>query len=118
VNLLADECVAGEIVSRLRNDGHSIESAGGADAGTVDDDLLARAVAAGRVLLTADKDFGELVFRLRRAHAGIVLLRFAGVKAEVRAELVSAVFRDRSAELPGNFTVIDRDTVRVRKPPS
>jgi predicted nuclease of predicted toxin-antitoxin system len=115
MNVLADECVAGEVVARLRADGHSVEVAGGDTAGAADENVLARAAGAGRVLLTADKDFGELVYRLRRAHAGVVLLRLSGVSAGERAELVSAVFRDRATELHGSFTVIDRDAVRVRK---
>ena len=117
MNVLADECVAGEVVARLRADGHSVEQAGDAFAGDSDDLVLARAAASARVLLTADKDFGELIYRLRRAHAGVVLLRLAGVPPGERAELVSAVFRDRAAELPGGFTVIDRDAVRVRRSP-
>jgi len=116
MNLLADECVAAEVVARLRTDGHDVEAAGDDAPGASDDDVLARAAASGRVLLTADKDFGELVYRLGRAHAGVVLLRLAGMPPEDRAETVSAVFRDRAAELPGNFTVIDKDAVRVRRP--
>ncbi len=69
------------------------------------------------MLVTADKDFGELVYRLGRAHAGVVLLRLAGVPVADRAEAVSAVFRDRAAELPGNFTVVEPDAVRVRRAP-
>jgi predicted nuclease of predicted toxin-antitoxin system len=68
-------------------------------------------------LVTADKDFGELVYRLGRAHAGVVLLRLAGVSPDERAEAVSAVFRDRAADLPGNFTVVESDAVRVRRLP-
>ena len=49
------------------------------------------------------------------AHAGVVLLRLAGVSPEERAEAVSSVFRDRASELPGNFTVVERDAVRVRR---
>jgi len=118
VNLLADECVSGEIVTRLRADGHAVAVAGDGAAGAVDDDVLARAAGAGSVLLTADKDFGELVYRLRRAHAGVILLRLAGMAAEERAELVSTVLRERAVELPGSFTVIDRDAVRVRRSPA
>ena len=68
------------------------------------------------LLLTVDKDFGELVYRLGRAHAGVVLLRLAGLSPEDRAEVVSAVFHDRAADLPGNFTVVEPDAVRVRRP--
>lgn len=115
MNLLADECVMAEVVARLRADGHTVEAAGDAARGATDDDVLARAAASGQVLVTADKDFGELVYRLGRAHAGVVLLRLAGMPAADRAAAVSAVFRDRADELPGNFTVIDPHMVRVRR---
>jgi predicted nuclease of predicted toxin-antitoxin system len=117
MNLLADECVPAEVVARLRVDGDAIEAAGDAAPGATDDDVLAWAAGSGRLLVTADKDFGELVYRLGRAHAGVVLLRLAGVPAADRAEAVSAVFRDRAAELPGNFTVVEPDAVRVRRAP-
>lgn len=117
MNLLADECVSAEVVARLRADGHAVEAAGDATPGAADDDVLARAAGSGRVLVTADKDFGELVYRLGRAHAGVVLLRLAGMPSADRAEIVAAVFRDRAADLPGSFTVVEPDTVRVRRPP-
>jgi predicted nuclease of predicted toxin-antitoxin system len=115
MNLLADECVAAEVIARLRADGHAVEAAGDAAPGASDDDVLARAAGSGRVLVTADKDFGELVYRLGRAHAGVVLLRLAGMSPEDRAEIISAVFRDRAAELPGSFAVVEPDTVRIRR---
>jgi predicted nuclease of predicted toxin-antitoxin system len=118
MNLLADECVPAEVVARLRADGHAVEAAGDAAPGASDDDVLARAAASERLLVTADKDFGELVYRLGRAHAGVVLLRLAGMPPDERAEVVSVVFRDRAADLPGNFTVVMPDTVRVRRPSS
>lgn len=117
MNLLADECVAAEVVARLRADGHVVEAASEITQGASDDDVLARAAESGRILLTADKDFGELVYRLGRAHAGIVLLRLAGTPPADRADVVSAVFRDRTADLPGSFTVVEPDSVRVRRPP-
>ncbi len=49
-------------------------------------------------------------------HAGVVLLRLAGMPPADRAEAVSAVFRDRAADLPGNFTVVEPDAIRVRRP--
>lgn len=117
MNLLADECVAGEVVARLRDDGHTVEAAGDAAPGAADDDVLARAAGSGRVLVTADKDFAELVYRLGRAHAGVVLLRLSGLTAPERAEIVSVVFRERAVELPGSFTVVEPDVVRIRRPP-
>ena len=77
--------------------------------------MLEIAAASNRLLLTEDKDFGELVYRLRQAHAGVVLLRLSGLNSTERAELVVHVFRVREQDLPGNFTVIEPNSVRVRQ---
>lgn len=115
--VLADECVAGEVVARLRADGHAVEATGVTAAGAADDDVLARAAGSGRLLLTADKDFGELVYRLRRVHAGVVLLRLAGVPAGERAELLPAVFRESGSGVAGRLHG-DRPRRRAGPPPT
>lgn len=74
-----------------------------------DPNVLARAVSDGRVLLTDDKDFGELVVREGRAHRGVGLLRLAGMPVFERAELVSRLFASASAEFVDAFTVVERD---------
>jgi hypothetical protein len=65
--------------------------------------------------LTADKDFGELVFRQGRVHAGVILLRLAGLTVGAKAETVAQVFQDRAAELVGAFSVISPGMVRIRR---
>jgi len=115
MNLLADESVDGFVVRQLRSDGHAVEAIGETSPSISDDEVLERAASSGRVLITADKDFGELVYRLGRAHAGVVLLRLAGLSSQGRCDLVSEVFRNRGAELSGSFTVVDPHIVRVRR---
>ncbi len=66
-----------------------------------DEQVLERANREQALLLTADKDFGELVYRQRRAATGIVLLRLAGLPAERKAELTSAAFAEHGNELTG-----------------
>src|SRR5438552_1739986 len=58
------------------------------------------------LLLTEDKDFGELVHRLGRVHAGIVLIRLAGLPPTMKAGIVAKVLQDHAAELQAAFTVI------------
>ena len=76
--LLANENVAADVVSALRADGHDgvwIKEVG---RGSTNEVVLAMALAENRVLLTFDKDFGELAFRLGRpATPGVILLRLA-----------------------------------------
>jgi predicted nuclease of predicted toxin-antitoxin system len=77
--------------------------------------VLDRANADGAVLLTADKDFGELVFRQRRASGGVVLVRLAGLAPDRKAAIVASLFLERSAELAGNFTVIGPSAAKIRR---
>jgi predicted nuclease of predicted toxin-antitoxin system len=115
MNLFADESVDRPIVERLRQEGHTVSYVAELAPGIADDEVLQRASAAGAPLLTADKDFGELVFRQGRAHAGVILLRLAGQAPGAKADLVVGALRDHGAELPGAFTVVTPDSIRIRK---
>jgi hypothetical protein len=68
-------------------------------------------------LLTADKDFGELVFRQHLIHSGVLLIRLAGLKPELKADLVAATFEQHADELSVGFAVLSNHTLRVRKGP-
>ncbi|HYD87696.1 MAG TPA: DUF5615 family PIN-like protein [Vitreimonas sp.] len=70
-----DACVPGQLAEALAGLGADVVSAAGRPA-MPDEDVLRGAVARDRVLITTDKDFGELVFRDRRAAVGVVLIRF------------------------------------------
>jgi hypothetical protein len=67
------------------------------------------------VLLTADKDFGELVFRQRLLHSGIVLIRLAGIQPITKAEVVATAFEQHADELHLGFAVLSRRALRLRK---
>jgi predicted nuclease of predicted toxin-antitoxin system len=66
LNILADESVDGPIVKRLRQEGHTVQYIAEMTPGITDDMVLELANQEAALLLTADKDFGELVFRQRR----------------------------------------------------
>ncbi|HKC64585.1 MAG TPA: DUF5615 family PIN-like protein, partial [Pyrinomonadaceae bacterium] len=79
-----------------------------------DDLVLARANELASLLLTADKDFGELIFRESLlSSGGVVLIRLAGLSAESKAEIVSTAFRERGSEFPNCFSVISPGRIRV-----
>jgi len=69
------------------------------------------------LLLTGDKDFGELVFRQKRVHGGVVLIRLQGISASLKADIVANAFQSRGHEMLGGFTVISPGMVRVRQGP-
>ena len=85
------------------------------DPGISDDIVLDLASQEGSLLLTADKDFGELVFRQHRLMTGVVLIRLAGLSPLRKAEAVSSAIKRHSTELPHAFAVISPGVIRIRK---
>lgn len=114
MNIVADESVDIKIVDRLRADGHSVQSVAELDPGIDDEAVLLKSREANAVLLTADKDFGELVFRQGLAQSGVVLIRLAGIAPERKAELVSWAFAQHSQELHRSFSVLSPSALRIR----
>ena len=115
MNLLADESVDRQIVTRLRRDGHAVQYIAEMAPGISDDSVLDLANQEASLLLTADKDFGELVFRQGRFTLGILLIRLAGMAPERKADVVASVIVQRSEELPGAFAVLTARSLRIRR---
>ena len=117
MNLLIDESVDRQIVEELRRDGHNVVYVSEMDPGISDDAVLSIANNMGALLVTADKDFGELVFRRGQINAGVLLIRLAGLSLHGKAELVSAAVRDHCDELLGAFSVLSPGMIRIRNQP-
>jgi predicted nuclease of predicted toxin-antitoxin system len=115
MKFLADENIDKIIVDRLRRDEQVIFYVPEMQPGLSDDDIITWANQEAAVIITADKDFGELIFRQKRISNGVVLLRLAGVDSERKTELVSEAIQCHQAELTGNFTVITPRSVRIRR---
>lgn len=115
MNLVAEEGVDKPIVDMLRSNGFNViyilETQQGAD----DEFILSLANADKRVLITQDKDFGELVFRLKKTHYGVMLIRLEGYKPILKAEIVLDTITKHKEELIKSFTVIQPNATRIRK---
>ena len=115
MNFWVDESVDGPVVERLRQDGHAVQYVAEMSPGISDDEVLTQANQAGAILITADKDFGDLVFRQFRFTTGIVFLRLEGLSSLTKAEVVAAAINEHEAELPNAFTTIAPGLTRVRR---
>lgn len=81
-------------------------------------DVIALSVREQRVLLTEDKDFGQLVFAANRQSAGVILIRFsARARATVATRVVEAVQREGEG-LRGAFVVVQPRRIRIRRLPN
>ena len=115
MRLFADESVDGPIVELLRQDGHHVAYAAEVDSGITDDEIMQAANDQEALLLTADKDFGEMVFQRKRLHSsGVVLIRLAGLTSTRKAAIVSKSFRAHQHDFPNAFSVIAPARTRVR----
>ena len=118
MNFLADENFPLDAVAALRQLGHDVVWIRTDSPGVIDEVVLARAIAENRVLLTFDKDFGELAFRRGLpATCGIVLFRITPTSGPEAARKVSAALVSRT-DWPGHFSVIDERRIRMRPLPA
>ncbi|QIN78023.1 hypothetical protein GBA65_05265 [Rubrobacter marinus] len=113
--MLADEGVEYPVVERLREDGHEVTYVAEMEPGIPDDEVLDSANREQALPITADRDFGELVFRQRRVHSGVILVRLSGLNAQAKASIVSAAIEEHAEEYPGAFAVITPGVVRLRR---
>ncbi len=114
MNLLADESVDRPIVAQLRQDGHNVLFVAEMEPSIADDVVLQRANDHHALLITQDKDFGELVYRRGLVHLGVILVRLEGLLPETKARIVSRVVTERQGEIPNAFSVISPGMVRIR----
>ena len=114
MRFLADESVDGPVVKKLREDGCDIKYIAEMTPGITDEKVLQIANDSRALLLTADKDFGELVFRLRRIVCGVVLIRLSGLPVARKAAIVSGQIAQHGQEMFQAFTVISPGLIRIR----
>jgi predicted nuclease of predicted toxin-antitoxin system len=69
------------------------------------------------ILITADQDFGDLVYQQMKASSGVLLLRIAGLSQDEKCEVVSRTTSMYASKLKNNFTVIGKNVIRIRKQP-
>lgn len=115
MNFLADESVDRQIVERLRLEGHSVWYVADTDKGVSNGHVFEMANQKNAVLLTADKDFGELVFHQRLISQGVVLIRLAGLSPAHKEGIVAFAVKDHQPELPQAFSVVTHNAIRIRK---
>ena len=118
MKILADEDVERPIVVRLRLEGYEVTSIAEIAAGSPDPVVLERANKEQALLLTADKDFGDLVFLHHYQAVGVVLMRLPEeLSAAEKASIVVEVIKLHQERLLGSFTIITTRKVRITKLP-
>lgn len=117
-HFLANENISPTSVRRLREAGHDVAAIREDTPGVPDPAVLARAVQEKRILLTPDRDYGELIYyRHHPAPAGVVYSRLGDDERDLVAAWLLEWIEDRRPPFEGWFTTVDPTKVRRRPLP-
>jgi predicted nuclease of predicted toxin-antitoxin system len=117
LRLLANENFPGPVLRELRRRGHDVVSVKETMRGSEDRAVLARAQEESRLVVTFDKDFGELAYRFGLpASSGVILFRLSGSNSEIDNRRAIAAL-ETEIEWSGSFSVVMDDRIRVRPLP-
>lgn len=114
MKILADENVDFGIIRQLRQKGIDVVSISEDFSGIKDREVLKIASENQYLLITEDKDFGELSYRLKLVHSGILLIRLTDISRKERIELVTETIENHLAALCNNFSVLSKGGLRIK----
>jgi len=118
MQFLANEDVPLASIRRLRAAGYNVASIIEDSPGAKDESVLSWAHAEQRIILTFDRDYGELIYRRRLpTPVGVAYFRFAPITPEALAERFIELLEVGHITLEGQFTVVGRSWVRQRPLP-
>jgi predicted nuclease of predicted toxin-antitoxin system len=110
---IADECISAKVVAALRSDGHDVVFIVESHPGMRDADILELSNRERRLLLTEDKDFGELVFTGAPA-TGVIFIRIADERAHLVWPRLRAAIEQFGESLFGRHLVVEEARFRSR----
>lgn len=117
MKLLANENIPLASITALRVAGHDVLSLSLDSPGINDEAVLALAREQDRILITFDRDYGELVYRRRLpVPLGVIYMRFVPQTAIEPAETLQSIF-EQGIQIAGYFLVVERDSFRRRPLP-
>jgi predicted nuclease of predicted toxin-antitoxin system len=117
LRILAHENVSGTVIRELRKRGHDLVSVKESMRSEKDPVILARAQEEKRLVVTHNKEFGELAFRFGlAADSGVILIRLAGTGPDADNRRVLEALESRE-DWTGHFSVVTDDRIRMRPLP-
>ena len=115
MRFLVDECTGSKVAEWLRGESYEVFSVFDEARGMTDDEILAKAFTENWLLITNDKDFGEMVFRERRKHHGVVFMRVDDERATNKIEVLRRLLVGYAEKLSEEFVVVTETKVRFAR---
>jgi len=115
MRFLVDESTGPSVAEWLSSQGHEVFSVYGSARGMDDSEIVKIAFDDNWIVITNDKDFCEQVYRERKPHHGIVLLRLDDERAKSKIEVLKRLLHSHADRLPDHFVVVTEQSVRFAK---
>lgn len=115
MKFLADESCDFIIVKTLRKAGYDVIATAEDSPGISDTEIIHKTISDGRILLTEDKDFGQLAFANRPLTQTIILLRFPAKARKDISKTVLEFIQKHSSDMQGCFAVLQPGRIRITR---
>ena len=112
IKFIADVNIEKPIVDYLLENGYNVKWVADYDCKMNDEGLIKIANTEKRIIITNDKDFGELIFLQKKVSIGVILLRVKGQISQEKVKLIGKLLRDYSNKLLNHFVVITKKRIR------
>ena len=112
MRFLADENCHEAVIKAYRDAGHDVLSIKDTRPGTPDMEVLSESVESGRILLTEDKDFGELIFAAGQRTCEVILFRLPGVSRQAIVQRALDLLESHADRLENGFVVVEPNRIR------
>jgi predicted nuclease of predicted toxin-antitoxin system len=113
MRFLVDECTGPAVAQWLRSLDHEVFSVFDDAKGITDEEVLKLAFDENRILITNDKDFGELIYREKLSHHGVVLMRLDDERSTNKISVLSQLLHNYSEKLADAFVTVTETKVRI-----
>ncbi|MBI4688664.1 MAG: DUF5615 family PIN-like protein [Nitrospirae bacterium] len=114
MKFLVDVGVGKKVERWLKENGYDVKSVRDINPKEKDAEILNFAAAEGRMVITMDKDFGELVYNSGRLHSGVMILRLDDANGSRKAEIVKKILTGYSDKIWNKFCVFQNGRLRIK----
>ena len=114
MKFLVDVGVSKKVEQWLKENGYDVKAVRDINPKAGDSEILHIAIAEGRMVITMDKDFGELVYNSGKKHSGVLLLRLEDANGEQKVEIVKKVLCEYADKIETKFCVFQDGRLRIK----
>lgn len=114
MKFLVDVGVSKKVEKWLKEKGYDVKAVRDINPKAKDSEILHIAVREGRIVITMDKDFGELVYNSGEKHSGVLLLRLEDANGEQKVEIIKKILREYADKIETKFCVFQDGRLRIK----